>query len=240
MLLYLPIHVTASSDVDCSICHQGGTVIDVADTISPNSDTCFKCHDLNHPPIWEDQQVHEIHLYNILIGPREDYISRHPQTELECSLCHNHEYICSDCHTGNIPHIKQHDDDCMNCHNTMANPIEHKPVNLTKHNIFGVNAPESCDICHEISRGNLRLTSGSVIGISDSEELCKQCHSTIYKEWKKGGHWIDLIEQDTDMYTCSYCHDVHAPELLYWKPPKSNKGVIEFIKNILKVINILK
>lgn len=224
-LLCITIPLCVGADVDCRICHQGGA-ISAEDTISPDDSTCFKCHNPDHPPKWEGLEVHRIHLYNIIMGERGDYIERHPLTELECTVCHQHEYSCTDCHIKELIHTGK-SADCNNCHRTMDDLFRHRSVNLTKHNVFGLDAPGSCELCHNRAGGTLRLTTGKNVEITDSQNLCEQCHSTVYKEWKEGEHWTNLIrELDTvePESTCTYCHNVHAPEELYWIPPPSGDG----------------
>lgn len=231
----VPSH--ASVNVDCLSCHQGGTV-NAADTISPDDETCFLCHNPKYPPQWQGLNVHDIHAYNIIVIPMEDYIERHPQTELECSSCHQHEYECTDCHRAGIPHIDG-STNCNSCHNTMVDLFQHRTINLTKHNIFGIEAPGSCEICHKKGGGLLKLTSGKTVEIAESQELCRQCHSTAYKQWKNGEHWTVSAETGGSEDTCSYCHDVHAPELLYWVPPPSHED-FSFLKiGILSVFAVV-
>lgn len=217
--LQLIMFMQAAAEIDCKICHQGGKAVSAIDTIIPTDETCFQCHNIKYDLQWQDLDIHRVHIDKIQVLSPEDSISRHPRTDKKCYTCHQHEFNCLDCHSDKTPHTKERPD-CSGCHNIMENLFKHQEVSLTKHNIFGIEPPESCGICHNIAKGVLNLASGQTLEINRSSELCRQCHSTIYKEWIKGDHWLSSPGSDVDSAAnkCSYCHDVHAPEYLYWLP----------------------
>jgi len=82
---------------------------------------------------------------------------------------------------------------------------------------------EWCLRCHKKNNYNkLYLQSGEAISFNESYKLCRECHSTIYKDWlenahgKRIGSWQDVSQA----YSCTECHDAHDPKI---KPMDSKK-----------------
>lgn len=74
-----------------------------------------------------------------------------------------------------------------------------------------------CWDCHDgAARDKLRTAGGVLIDIADAQELCGQCHSPQYRDWKSGVHGKRtgnfLAPGETTQMRCAACHPAHAPK----------------------------
>ena len=73
----------------------------------------------------------------------------------------------------------------------------------------------SCDSCHVLSGGtdSLRSLRGEAISFDHSYQLCAQCHSKQFADWKGGAHGKRLggWAPPRVVQNCTGCHDPHAP-----------------------------
>lgn len=85
-----------------------------------------------------------------------------------------------------------------------------------------------CYNCHLINdRNKYTAEDGSGIMPTNSEKVCARCHGLIYKDWEAGTHgvrrgkWLVSSQFDRQIFTCTECHDPHAPVFKYTKfaPP---------------------
>lgn len=81
---------------------------------------------------------------------------------------------------------------------------------------------DRCYNCHMISDRNKYVADDSrAIMPQLPEELCKRCHGLIYNDWQRGTHgkwtgmWNPKQSRDRKTYTCTQCHDPHAPQFKY-------------------------
>lgn len=211
---------------ECPSCHDTderiGTVI-AKDTIDISS-SCYKCHrdDIDFlVPV--SKQVHIYHEGNATVLPGYlrgvDYSLRHKDTLGECSTCHVYDSskppTCTRCHSGNhVDSKKSKGMDCLGCHGRLDDLFRHGSINLETHNIFG---NDSCNMCHSSDKIVLELANGNRISITQSSNLCKQCHSGAYKKWIKGDHLANI--------ECVICHNPHSPKHV-------NQTIIDITKDI--------
>lgn len=98
----------------------------------------------------------------------------------KCRYCHNFENPHS------IEPLPPQGEICGNCHSGVF-----KTFQLSKH------AWMNCSVCHDLTHtvsgvtpGKLRLINGTVV--SEAPFLCRQCHSTQFREWKLGRHGTNV------------------------------------------------
>ncbi len=77
-----------------------------------------------------------------------------------------------------------------------------------------VDEIQQCGQCHSyVDMDRLQLISGKTVGIGESHVLCGQCHAAKKKDWDIGAHGkqIGAWAGSRFRYTCTDCHDAHAP-----------------------------
>ncbi len=109
--------------------------------------------------------------------------------------------------------------DCLNCH----------LKTLDGHDKLGTGN-EACGVCHySTTMGVLHLADNTQLPLSDSSQLCAQCHQERYNAWTEDTHGIPIwggesepAISDTTKTTCTDCHDPHQPQIALLgitKPP---------------------
>lgn len=75
----------------------------------------------------------------------------------------------------------------------------------------------SCDSCHDLSgrADSLHSLRGETISFDHSYQLCAQCHSRQFSDWKGGAHGKRLggWAPPRVVQNCTGCHNPHAPRL---------------------------
>jgi len=191
-------NVTIKSDLDPQ---RGGI----------GNDACLTCH--NKP----DQS---------LKLPNGDALSATIDKESYIASVHGgQEVLCTDCHTNitGYPHPEltakdrvvysaQYDQTCIDCHKKETTEY-HDGVHSKMIAAGDVNAP-TCSDCHnphtqgKITDVDKKLLSSERVNIP---QKCANCHSTIFEEYAKSVHGEGiLLENNTDVATCTDCHGVHA------------------------------
>ncbi len=108
---------------------------------------------------------------------------------------------------------------CDRCHPIGTKPIppdfDGHQVVLNGHDQLGQNRA-ACIVCHNSADRNpglLKLSDGSLINIDgDVSQVCYQCHSSKYREWKAG------IHGKLPKCTTGGCHDPHTPSWIAVSP----------------------
>ncbi len=114
---------------------------------------------------------------------------------------------------------------CSDCHALFTSKVQ-SPGQVKQHGHLvhdhGMN--DACFNCHsDEDRNKLVLRSGGEIEFADAEQLCAQCHGTVYRDWQVGGHgktrgsW-DAASGKQWRLKCIECHDPHAPSFAPMKP----------------------
>ena len=120
-----------------------------------------------------------------------------------CSLCHAHWVGIPD------PEV-------------VRPPFAHHVIKLD----HGDN--DRCYNCHLIQdRNKYTANDGSGIMPQNVEQLCARCHGLIYNDWLTGTHgirrgkWSGQSGFDLQTFTCTECHDPHAPKYKFreYAPP---------------------
>ncbi len=99
--------------------------------------------------------------------------------------------------------------DCLNCH----------IKTLDGHDKLGTGN-EACWVCHYSTKmGMLHLADNTQLPLSDSSQLCAQCHQERYNAWTEDIHGVPVWEEgepaipDTTKTTCTDCHEPHQPQI---------------------------
>lgn len=226
----LDVVLSNNQILDCTKCHVTGQSPFIAKDTINRSSSCYNCHreDIDFLADTNSKQVHKYHEGNTSILPGYpsgvDYSTRHKEILGDCSDCHVYQSgkppECTRCHSGN--HIEEKKGLCLNCHVNIDNLFRHDIIKLQTHNIFGNN---SCRMCHSSDKIALELANGIRISITQSSNLCKQCHEGIYRDWKNGNH-ISSIE-------CVICHNPHSPKNI-------NQTILGIAKDITTEKNVEK
>ena len=90
--------------------------------------------------------------------------------------------------------------DCLSCH----------PRTLKSHDKLGTGN-NACWVCHDSTDMKaFHLADGTRLSLSDSSQLCAQCHPGRYNAWKEGTHGTPGAVATPE---CAYCHDPHQPRI---------------------------
>jgi len=114
---------------------------------------------------------------------------------------------------------------CMDCHDMIdhsstqsSDLMQHQDIHLD----HGSN--NRCVNCHAVkNRDKLTLRDGTLVGFSQSTQLCAQCHGTTYRRWQRGAHgktmgYWDVKKGPQKRLQCANCHDPHSPHYNPMKP----------------------
>ena len=92
--------------------------------------------------------------------------------------------------------------DCLACHTKV----------LSLHDKLG-SGNQACWSCHDAAdMGKLHLADGSQLSLSNSTQLCGQCHQGRYNAWKEGTHGISGTIAAVE---CTGCHEPHQPQIVF-------------------------
>jgi len=106
---------------------------------------------------------------------------------------------------------------CSKCHkNKKRNFQISLPLNSPHNEIVFNHMPSinSCYQCH--SKNNIKgliLRDGRKLSLSNSNQLCWQCHGEIKNDWRTGLHGKETGSWLTTKYrySCIECHEAHSP-----------------------------
>ena len=89
--------------------------------------------------------------------------------------------------------------DCISCHTKT----------LKGHDKLG-SGNKACWVCHDnTDMKMLHLADETQLSLTDSPQLCGQCHQKRYDAWKEGTHGIPGPSTEK----CTSCHDPHQPQI---------------------------
>ncbi|MEE9362304.1 MAG: cytochrome C [Cellulophaga sp.] len=83
----------------------------------------------------------------------------------------------------------------------------------------------NCITCHDgSSMDNLKSLTGNAIDFNNSYNLCSQCHTKQFDDWKGGAHGkrIGGWAPPRAAMTCVNCHDPHDPHIASKWPVRYN------------------
>ena len=121
-------------------------------------------------------------------------------------------YQCSNCHTKNLDELKLSNSAIKKAHWDIE--LVHAPISYMQ-----------CTTCHTANdMDKLHSLSGDVIDFNHSYQVCAQCHSTQYKDWKLGSHGkkIGGWAPPRVSNTCVNCHNPHKPGFASRHPARLN------------------
>lgn len=124
---------------------------------------------------------------------------------------------------------------CSNCHSKSLESLKKEVTSLKKAHwdIDLVHAPQkvmNCATCHDMDKPDkLKSLVENEVSFDHSYQVCGQCHSTQYKDWKGAAHgkrlagWMPpRISQ-----TCVGCHNPHKPAFDTRWPSRLNTKKLE-------------
>ncbi len=109
-------------------------------------------------------------------------------------------YACTECHTKPLQELKSND--------TIKKA--HWDIKLAHADLNTMN----CITCHNGNdMDNLKSLTGSTIDFNRSYQLCSQCHSKQFEDWKGGAHGKKVAgwAPPRASMTCVNCHNPHKP-----------------------------
>jgi NAD-dependent SIR2 family protein deacetylase len=113
--------------------------------------------------------------------------------------------------------------ECLNCHKKT----------LDGHDKLGIGN-EACWVCHYSTKmGVLHLADDTQIRLSDSSQLCAQCHQERYNAWTEGTHGFpvwgedETVIPDARITTCADCHEPHQPQIVLLGITKPHPSPVE-------------
>ncbi|HSA58551.1 MAG TPA: multiheme c-type cytochrome [bacterium] len=94
----------------------------------------------------------------------------------------------------------------------------------TDKKVHFVERNDSAAWCHRCHKpGNylkLERQNGTAISFNEAYLLCGECHGTQYNDWRRNIHGkrVGSWNGPKQVYSCTECHDPHAPAFKPMKP----------------------
>jgi hypothetical protein len=117
---------------------------------------------------------------------------------------------------------------CSECHSKPLKKLKGKYFKKAHWNIRLNHASTetmNCVTCHDTKEMNhLRSLTGSAIDFNQSHNVCKQCHTKQFDDWKGGAHGkrVESWASPRASMTCVNCHNPHSPGFESRWPAKFN------------------
>ncbi|WP_245574769.1 cytochrome c3 family protein [Gaetbulibacter saemankumensis] len=129
-----------------------------------------------------------------------------------------------------IPERKSHIKSfaCTECHSKPLAEMQEADIKKAHWDIKIVHANENtmnCVTCHNPSNmDELHSLTGKSIDFNNSYNLCSQCHSKQFEDWKGGAHGkrIGGWAPPRASMTCVNCHNPHQPHFESRWPARFN------------------
>ncbi|MFK2819428.1 cytochrome c3 family protein [Flavobacteriaceae sp. LMIT009] len=125
-------------------------------------------------------------------------------------------YACTECHTEPVEQMQ----------NLPNGKKAHWDIKLAHADINTMN----CATCHNGNdMDNLHSLTGNSIDFNKSYQLCSQCHTKQFEDWKGGAHGKQLggWAPPRASLTCVNCHNPHDPGLATKWPARFNTQKLE-------------
>ncbi len=179
----------------------------------PDNSVCLGCHQ---------------NAGQVLKLPNGDFMSITVDTTAFAASAHGQKNLqCVDCHTDitGFPHpalpatvqsardyTLKYQDTCKKCHadqtSAVADSVHAKAFASGNH-----NAPTCADCHNPHTQKTWTIKDGQLTDATQRAQvaqICAQCHSAIFNEYKDSVHGMDVMGQkNTDAPTCTSCHGVH-------------------------------
>lgn len=117
---------------------------------------------------------------------------------------------------------------CNECHSKPLDQIKSKDLKKAHWDIIMLHADQktmNCASCHDGGNmDNLKSLTGASIDFNKSYQLCSQCHSPQFEDWKGGAHGKNIggWAPPRAASTCVNCHDPHQPQIASKWPVRFN------------------
>lgn len=117
---------------------------------------------------------------------------------------------------------------CTECHSKPLDKMQSKDLKKAHWDIKLVHANENtmnCVTCHNPNNmDQLNSLTGKDIDFNNSYNLCNQCHSKQFEDWKGGAHGKRLggWAPPRAAMTCVNCHNPHKPHFESRWPSRFN------------------
>lgn len=120
-------------------------------------------------------------------------------------------YACTECHSKSLSELQQNN----------TGKRAHWDINLVHANENTMN----CLTCHNgDDMDNLKSLTNNKIDFNKSYNLCNQCHTKQFEDWKGGAHGkrIGSWAPPRASMTCVNCHNPHKPHIASKWPVRYN------------------
>ncbi|WP_417444229.1 cytochrome c3 family protein [Joostella sp.] len=111
-------------------------------------------------------------------------------------------YACTECHSKPLEELKSKGGEL---------PKSHWDIDI----VHGDANTMNCLTCHNSKNmDNLQSLTGQDIDFNKSYEVCSQCHTTQFKDWKGGAHGKNISgwAPPRAINSCVNCHNPHQPK----------------------------
>ncbi|MEJ4088795.1 cytochrome c3 family protein [Galbibacter orientalis] len=112
-------------------------------------------------------------------------------------------YACTECHSKPLEELKG---------GVGALPKSHWDIEI----VHGDANTMNCLTCHNGggNMDNLHSLTGEIIDFNKSYQLCSQCHTSQFKDWKGGAHGKNISgwAPPRAINSCVNCHNPHQPK----------------------------
>ncbi|MBD0835613.1 cytochrome c3 family protein [Aestuariibaculum suncheonense] len=122
---------------------------------------------------------------------------------------------------------------CIDCHSKPLNQMQTEGLQKAHWDIKLDHANENtmnCVTCHNPNNmNNLRSLTENDIDFNNSYNLCAQCHSKQFEDWKGGAHGkrIGGWAPPRASFTCVNCHNPHKPHFESRWPARFNTQKVQ-------------
>lgn len=122
---------------------------------------------------------------------------------------------------------------CTECHSQPLDKMQSKDVKKAHWDIKLAHANENtmnCVTCHNPNNmDNLKSLTGNAIDFNNSYNLCNQCHTKQFEDWKGGAHGkrIGGWAPPRASLTCVNCHNPHKPHFESKWPARFNTQTVK-------------
>ena len=122
---------------------------------------------------------------------------------------------------------------CIECHSKPLKEMQNKDVKKAHWDIKLVHANQNtmnCITCHNPDNmDNLKSLTGNEIDFNNSYNLCNQCHTKQFEDWKGGAHGkrIGGWAPPRASLTCVNCHNPHKPHFESRWPARFNTQTVK-------------
>lgn len=122
---------------------------------------------------------------------------------------------------------------CIECHSKPLTQMQSEDVKKAHWDIKLVHANQNtmnCITCHNPENmDNLKSLTGNNIDFNTSYNLCNQCHTKQFEDWKGGAHGkrIGGWAPPRASLTCVNCHNPHKPHFESRWPARFNTQTVK-------------